>query len=50
MSNLLYVIAVIFIFFWAIGYFIYGAGPIIHLLVVIAIVIIMVKIIGRTKP
>ncbi|NDP20599.1 MAG: lmo0937 family membrane protein [Paludibacter sp.] len=48
MSNLLYIIAVILIIFWAIGFFAYSAGSIIHLLLVIAIIAIILRLIrGR---
>jgi hypothetical protein len=45
MSNLLYLIAVILIIFWAIGFFAYSAGSIIHILLVIAIISILFRII-----
>ena len=38
MGNLLYIIAVILIISWAIGFFGYHAGGIIHVLLVIAII------------
>lgn len=48
MSNLLYLIALILVVFWAIGFFAYSAGGIIHILLVIAIVSILFRIIrGR---
>ncbi|WP_395048821.1 lmo0937 family membrane protein [Flavobacterium sp.] len=48
MSNLLYTIAVILIFLWAIGYFAYSAGAIIHILLVIAVIAIILRLIqGR---
>ena len=48
MGNLLYIIAVILIIFWAIGFFAYSAGGIIHILIVIAIIAILIRIIqGR---
>ena len=47
MGNLLYIIAVILIIGWAIGFFGYAAGGLIHILLVIAIVLILVKFIGR---
>ncbi len=48
MGNLLYTVAVILIIIWAIGYFGYAAGGIIHLLLVIAIIVILLKFIqGR---
>ncbi len=45
MSNLLYTIAVILIIFWAIGFFAYSAGAIIHILLVIAIIAIILRLI-----
>ena len=47
MGNLLYLIAVILVLFWAVGYFAYGAGGIIHVLLVIAIIAILLKVIRR---
>jgi hypothetical protein len=47
MGNLLYIIAVILIIIWAIGYFGYAAGGIIHILLVIAIIAILLKVIRR---
>jgi uncharacterized membrane protein len=47
MGNLLYAIAVILVIIWAIGFFGYAAGGIIHLLLVIAIVMILLKFIRR---
>ena len=45
MSNLLYVIAVIFVIAWALGFFVYSAGSIIHLLLVIAVIAILLRLI-----
>ena len=48
MSNLLYLIAVILVIFWAIGFFAYSAGSIIHILLVLAIISILFRLIrGR---
>jgi hypothetical protein len=47
MGNLLYIIAVILIICWAIGYFGYAAGGLIHILLVIAIIAILLKVIRR---
>ena len=47
MGNLLYTIAVILVIIWAIGYFGYAAGGIIHVLLVIAIVLFLLKFIRR---
>lgn len=49
MNNLLYLIAVILIIGWAVGFFAYSAGGIIHVLLVIAIIAILLKLIrGRS--
>ena len=45
MSNLLYTIAVILIIFWAIGFFAYSAGSIIHILLVIAVIAVLLRLI-----
>lgn len=45
MGGLLYIIAVILIIGWAIGFFAYSAGGIIHILLVIAIIAILFKLI-----
>ncbi|MFV5687927.1 lmo0937 family membrane protein [Flavobacterium sp. LT1R49] len=48
MSNLLYTIAVILIIFWAIGFFAFSVGSIIHVLLVIAVIAILLRLIqGR---
>jgi hypothetical protein len=48
MGNLLYLVAVILIIFWAIGYFGYAAGGLIHILLVIAVIAIILRVIqGR---
>ncbi|MCP9765531.1 lmo0937 family membrane protein [Lacihabitans soyangensis] len=45
MSNLLYIVAVILVIFWAIGFFAYSAGGIIHVLLVIALIAVILRII-----
>jgi hypothetical protein len=45
MGNLLYIIAVILILGWAIGYIGYGTGGLIHLLLVIAIIAVLLRVI-----
>jgi len=50
MGNLLYAIVVILVIAWLIGFFGYHAGGIIHLLLVIAVVVILVRIIQGRKP
>jgi hypothetical protein len=48
MGNLLYIIAVILLIAWAVGFFAYSAGGIIHILLVIAIVAVILRVIqGR---
>jgi hypothetical protein len=48
MTNLLYIIAVILVIAWAIGFFAFSAGGIIHVLLVIAVIAIIFRIIqGR---
>ncbi|MBL7920166.1 MAG: lmo0937 family membrane protein [Bacteroidia bacterium] len=45
MSNLLYILAVILIISWAIGFFAYSAGSLIHILLVIALIAIILRVI-----
>jgi len=49
MGNLLYLIAVILIIFWAIGFFAYSAGSVIHILLVIAVVAILLRVIRGNR-
>ena len=51
MGNLLYVIAVILIIGWLVGFFAYGVGGLIHTLLVIAIIAVLINIIsGSRRP
>jgi hypothetical protein len=45
MGNLLYIIAVIFIVFWAIGFFAFSLGAFIHVLLILAVISILVRVI-----
>lgn len=45
MGNLLYIIAVVLIIAWAIGFIGYSAGGLIHILLVIAIIAILIRVI-----
>lgn len=45
MENLLYIIAVILIIGWAVGFFLYSVGSIIHILLVLAIISIILRLI-----
>lgn len=47
MGNLLYAIAVIILIIWAIGFFGYAAGGLIHILLVIALILVIVKMVRR---
>ncbi|MHB8259613.1 MAG: lmo0937 family membrane protein [Bacteroidia bacterium] len=49
MGNLLYVVAVILVIAWAIGFIGYNAGGIIHILLVIALIAIILRIIQGRK-
>lgn len=45
MSNLLYIIAVILVIAWAIGFIGYSAGGLIHILLVIAVIAVIFRLI-----
>jgi tryptophan-rich sensory protein len=45
MGNLLYIIAVILVIAWAVGFLGYHASGIIHILLVIAIIAVLLKVI-----
>jgi hypothetical protein len=45
MGNLLYAIAVILLIAWALGFFVYSAGSIIHILLVIAVIAVVFRLI-----
>jgi len=49
MSNLLYTIAIILVIAWAIGFFAYSTGGIIHILLVIALIAIILRVIQGKK-
>jgi hypothetical protein len=49
MGNLLYTIAVILIIVWAVGFFGYATGGIIHILLVIAVIAILLRLIQGRK-
>lgn len=50
MGNLLYAIAVILAILWAIGFVGYGSGGIIHILLVIAIIVVLLRVIQGKRP
>ena len=49
MNNLLYIIAVILINGWALGFFVFAASGLIHVLLVIAVIAIILRLI-QGKP
>jgi hypothetical protein len=49
MGNLLYVVAVILLIGWAIGFFAFNVGGIIHILLIIAFVAVILRIIQGRK-
>jgi uncharacterized protein DUF5670 len=49
MGNLLYLVAVILIIGWLVGFVGYGAGGLIHILLVIAVVAILLQIISGRR-
>lgn len=50
MSDLLYIIAVLLIIGWFVGFYAFHVGYIIHILLVIAVVAILLRIIQGKKP
>ena len=49
MGNLLYIIAVVLIILWAIGFLGYSAGGLIHILLVIAVIAIIFRLISGRR-
>lgn len=48
MSDILYILAVILIIGWLLGYFVFSVGNLIHVLLVVAIIAILLRLIrGR---
>jgi len=47
MGNILYIVAVVLIIIWAIGFLGYHSGGLIHLLLVIAVIAIIFKALNR---
>ncbi|MBC7388779.1 MAG: lmo0937 family membrane protein [Opitutaceae bacterium] len=45
MNSILYIIAVILLIGWAVGFFAYSAGGIIHILLVLAIIAVLFNVI-----
>jgi len=49
MGNLLYIIAVILIIGWAVGFIGFQAGGLIHVLLIIAIVAVLLRVISGNR-
>lgn len=49
MGNLLYIVAVVLVILWAIGYLGFNAGGLIHILLVIALIAILIRVIQGKK-
>lgn len=49
MGSLLYIIAVILIIGWLLGFFVYSAGGLIHILLVLAIIAILLQVIRGSR-
>jgi len=47
MRSILYLVAVILVIGWILGFFVYSAGQVIHLLLVIAIISLILGVIRR---
>jgi hypothetical protein len=49
MGDILYILAVILIIGWILGYFVFSAGGLIHILLVVAVIAILLRLIrGRS--
>jgi hypothetical protein len=49
MSSLLYLIAIVLIIGWVLGFFVFSAGSIIHVLLVLAVIAILLRLIGGSR-
>ena len=47
MRSILYIIAVVLIIGWLLGFFVYSAGGLIHILLVLAVISLIVGLIRR---
>jgi hypothetical protein len=50
MGSLLYIIAILLVIGWLIGFAAYGAGGLIHILLVLAVIAILIRIISGRTP
>ena len=49
MSNLLYILAIIFLIAWLLGYFVFTLGSLIHILLVLAVISLLFQVIGGRR-
>ena len=50
MGNILYLVAVLLVISWAIGFLTYNVGGLIHLLLALAIIAVLLRIIQGRRP
>lgn len=50
MERVVYIIAIILIAIWIIGFFFYSIGALIHVALLLALVILIIKLLGRRRP
>lgn len=50
MNNILYIVAVVLVIMWGIGFLGYNFGGLIHLLLVIALIAIILRVIQGRRP
>jgi hypothetical protein len=48
MRSILYLIAVILVIGWLLGFFVYSAGGLIHILIVLAVISLLLGLMRRT--
>lgn len=49
MGNILYIVAVVLLISWAIGFFAFSVGAVIHILLVVALISFLVRILSGRK-
>lgn len=49
MKNLLYVLVVLLVIGWILGFFVFNAGGLIHALLVIAVIVILFRVISGRR-
>ncbi|MGC4037905.1 MAG: lmo0937 family membrane protein [Chitinophagaceae bacterium] len=50
MSTLLYLVTIILLIGWSLGYFVYSAGSVVHTLLIMAVITILLTIIRGKRP